>query len=204
MFSAAHVERGFGFRFTSERRQYAGQGSGFGQDLSSPNRRVRRRRERRNGCELARTPVGHGESLRIRTTGLESKSERGTYCRRVDAAYIRQRSDSCTNDRQPATEILARLRKLYRPAGCANFTDILGSHYGPGIESSERNGWGQWHRADHDGIGMDCTVATGTGFVGQYPPAVQGLYESTERLRTICCYFFTMFPTATCCIQAKR
>jgi alpha-glucuronidase len=27
-------------------------------------------------------------------------------------------------------------------------TDITGSHYGPNIESSERNGWGQWHRAD--------------------------------------------------------
>ncbi len=64
------------------------------------------------------------------------------------------------------------------PLGTQTLTDILGSHYGPGIESSEHNGWGQWHRADHDGIGMDRTVATGTGFVGQYPAAVQGVYES--------------------------
>jgi len=35
------------------------------------------------------------------------------------------------------------------------------------VESSERNGWGQWHRADRDGVGMDRTVATGTGYVGQ-------------------------------------
>jgi alpha-glucuronidase len=53
------------------------------------------------------------------------------------------------------------------PLGAQTLTDILGSHYGPGIESSERNGWGQWHRADHDGIGMDRSMATGTGFVGQ-------------------------------------
>ena len=51
------------------------------------------------------------------------------------------------------------------PLGAGTLTDIIGVHYGPGIESSERNGWGQWHRADGTGIGMDRTAATGTGFV---------------------------------------
>jgi alpha-glucuronidase len=64
------------------------------------------------------------------------------------------------------------------PLGAGTLTNILGSHYGPGIESSEKNGWGQWHRADHEGIGMDRTIATGTGFIGQYSPAVQKLYET--------------------------
>jgi alpha-glucuronidase len=64
------------------------------------------------------------------------------------------------------------------PLGAGTLTDILGPHYGPGIESSERNGWGQWHRADHDGIGMDRTVATGTGYIGQYRPPVAAAYES--------------------------
>ncbi len=63
------------------------------------------------------------------------------------------------------------------PLGAGTLTNILGNHYDPGPESSEENGWGQWHRADHAGIGMDRTVATGTGFIGQYPPAVQKLYE---------------------------
>lgn len=58
------------------------------------------------------------------------------------------------------------------PLGVGGLTDITGSHYGPGIESSERNGWGQWHRADSKGIGMDRTAATGTGYIAQYPPAV--------------------------------
>ena len=66
------------------------------------------------------------------------------------------------------------------PLGTQTLTDILASHYGPGIESSERNGWGQWHRADHEGIGMDRTVATGTGYAGQYPPAIRDLYESVQ------------------------
>jgi alpha-glucuronidase len=64
------------------------------------------------------------------------------------------------------------------PLGAGTLTDIIGVHYGPAIESSEHNGWGQWHRADAKGIGMDRTVATGTGFIGQYRPAVARMYES--------------------------
>ena len=66
------------------------------------------------------------------------------------------------------------------PLGLGTLTDILHSHYGPGIESSERNGWGQWIRADHEGIGMDRTVATGTGYIGQYSPEVAQMYESLK------------------------
>jgi alpha-glucuronidase len=66
------------------------------------------------------------------------------------------------------------------PLGAGTLTDIIGVHYGSGIESSERNGWGQWHRADQQGIGMDRTVATGTGFIGEYAPPVARQYESLE------------------------
>jgi len=62
--------------------------------------------------------------------------------------------------------------------GMGTLTDIVGPHYGPGIESSERNGWGQWHRADGRGVGMDRTTATGTGFIAQFPPAVAAQFES--------------------------
>jgi alpha-glucuronidase len=67
------------------------------------------------------------------------------------------------------------------PLGAGTLTNILVNHYDPGPESSEENGWGQWHRADHQGIGMDRTVATGTGYIGQYPPEVQTFYESLAR-----------------------
>jgi alpha-glucuronidase len=63
------------------------------------------------------------------------------------------------------------------PLGAGTLTNIVGNHYDPGPESSEGNGWGQWHRADHQGIGMDRTMATGTGYIGQYPPEVQNIYE---------------------------
>ncbi|HEY7055447.1 MAG TPA: alpha-glucuronidase family glycosyl hydrolase [Vicinamibacterales bacterium] len=64
------------------------------------------------------------------------------------------------------------------PLGLQTLTDIVGNHYGVAVEASERNGWGQWHRADEKGVGMDRTVVTGTGYVGQYRPAVRRLYES--------------------------
>lgn len=66
------------------------------------------------------------------------------------------------------------------PLGLQTLTDIVGNHYGVNVEASERNGWGQWHRADEQGVGMDRTVATGTGFIGQYSPAVSKVYESLE------------------------
>ncbi len=66
------------------------------------------------------------------------------------------------------------------PLGTQTLTGIAGSHYGPNIEASERNGWGQWHRDDAQGIGMDRTVATGTGYAGQYPPEVAKMYESLD------------------------
>ena len=74
------------------------------------------------------------------------------------------------------------------PLGAGGLTDIIqgpngavGNHYGEGIESSERNGWGQWHRADENGIGMDRTSVTGTGYIAQYPPEVASTYESLQK-----------------------
>ncbi|HXC96248.1 MAG TPA: alpha-glucuronidase family glycosyl hydrolase [Edaphobacter sp.] len=64
--------------------------------------------------------------------------------------------------------------------GIGTLTNILGYHFGPGIESAEHNGWGQWFRADATGIGMDRTVATGTGYIGQYPPELAKVYEDVN------------------------
>jgi len=66
------------------------------------------------------------------------------------------------------------------PLGLQTLTDIVGNHYGVTVEASERNGWGQWHKADSKGVGFDRTVATGTGFLGQYSAAVMKLYETIE------------------------
>ena len=78
--------------------------------------------------------------------------------------------------------------------GVGGLTDITGPHYGPGIESSERNGWGQWHRADEHGIGMDRTVATGTGYTAQYSPPVAREYESLKDCPDALLLFFHHVP----------
>ena len=80
------------------------------------------------------------------------------------------------------------------PLGTQTLTDITGSHYGPNVEASERNGWGQWHRDDAQGIGMDRSVATGTGFAGQYPTAVAKMYESLATTPDDLLLFFHHVP----------
>jgi alpha-glucuronidase len=80
------------------------------------------------------------------------------------------------------------------PLGLGTLTNITGPHYGPAPDSAENNGWGQWLRADHAGIGMDRTIATGTGFIGQYSPAVQKLYESLAATPDELVLFFHHVP----------
>ncbi|HVI78569.1 MAG TPA: alpha-glucuronidase, partial [Candidatus Acidoferrum sp.] len=80
------------------------------------------------------------------------------------------------------------------PLGVGTLTNITGPHYGPGIESSEGNGWGQWHRGDHQGIGMDRTVATGTGYTAQYGPEVAQRYESLKSTPDELLLFFHHVP----------
>ncbi|HEX4007894.1 MAG TPA: alpha-glucuronidase family glycosyl hydrolase [Acidobacteriaceae bacterium] len=70
--------------------------------------------------------------------------------------------------------------KYTGPLGLQTLTNITGPHYGPAPQSQEENGWGQWIRAQKDGVGMDRTPATGTGFIGQYPPEVARMYESLK------------------------
>ena len=80
------------------------------------------------------------------------------------------------------------------PLGAGTLTDIIRVHYGPGIESSERNGWGQWHRANGQGIGMDRTVATGTGFTAQYIPILGAQFESLASTPDELLLFFHHVP----------
>lgn len=80
------------------------------------------------------------------------------------------------------------------PLGAGTLTNILGSHYGPGVGSAEHNGWGQWFRGEHDGVGMDRTMATGTGYVGQYSPEVQKEFETRAATPDDLLLFFHHVP----------
>jgi alpha-glucuronidase len=80
------------------------------------------------------------------------------------------------------------------PLGLQTLTDIVGNHYGVAVEASERNGWGQWHRADKTGVGMDRTVKTGTGFTGQYSAPVAAMYENLATCPDDLVLFFHHVP----------
>ncbi len=80
------------------------------------------------------------------------------------------------------------------PLGLQTLTNIVGNHYDPGPQSADGNGWGQWIRADHAGVGMDRTVATGTGFTGQYAPMVAAEYESLQTCPDNLLLFFHHVP----------
>ncbi|QAY61991.1 alpha-glucuronidase [Xylanimonas allomyrinae] len=69
-----------------------------------------------------------------------------------------------------------------------------GSHYGPSPDGYEYSPWGTYHFADRDGIGVDRTRATGTGFTGQYPAPWCDVYESLETCPDELLLFFHHVP----------
>jgi alpha-glucuronidase len=80
------------------------------------------------------------------------------------------------------------------PLGLQTLTDIVGNHYGVAVEASERNGWGQWHRADHQGVGIDRTTSTGTGYIGQYRPQIASIFENLTTCPDDLLLFFHHVP----------
>jgi alpha-glucuronidase len=67
-------------------------------------------------------------------------------------------------------------------------------HYGPNVDGYEYAKWGTYHYADRDGIGVDRTVATGTGFAGQYHSPNSERYESRESCPDELLLFFHHVP----------
>jgi alpha-glucuronidase len=80
-------------------------------------------------------------------------------------------------------EMLLKSWRVYEsytgPLGVGTLTDAAHSNYGPNIEARSA-GWSPWHNADENGLGLDRTVATGTGFIGQYRAPLAERFESLE------------------------
>ena len=69
-----------------------------------------------------------------------------------------------------------------------------GHHYGPDVDGYEYTPWGTYHFADRDGVGVDRTRATGTGFTGQYPQPWSQVYESRQTCPDELLLFFHHVP----------
>ncbi|MCX5268780.1 alpha-glucuronidase [Streptomyces sp. NBC_00199] len=69
-----------------------------------------------------------------------------------------------------------------------------GHHYGPGVDGYEYSPWGTYHFADRDGIGVDRSSATGTGYAAQYAGPWAELYESPDSCPDELLLFFHHVP----------
>lgn len=67
-------------------------------------------------------------------------------------------------------------------------------HYGPDVDGYEYDRWGTYHFADREGIGVDRTLATGTGYTGQYSQARFQEYEETGSCPDELLLFFHHVP----------
>ncbi|MEV6301180.1 alpha-glucuronidase [Actinoplanes sp. NPDC051861] len=76
----------------------------------------------------------------------------------------------------------------------AGFMVRPGHHYGPDVDGYEYTPWGTYHFADRDGVGVDRTRATGTGFTGQYPRPWSDRYESPDTCPDELLLFFHHVP----------
>ncbi len=69
-----------------------------------------------------------------------------------------------------------------------------GHHYGPNIDGYEYSKWGTYHFADREGMGVDRTVETGTGYTSQYFPPNAEKYNSLETCPDELLLFFHHVP----------
>jgi len=66
--------------------------------------------------------------------------------------------------------------------------------YGPDVDGYEYSPWGTYHYADRDGIGVDRTLETGTGYVMQYNAPVSDMYNNLETCPDELLLFFHHVP----------
>ncbi|MEV5340637.1 alpha-glucuronidase [Streptomyces sp. NPDC052676] len=69
-----------------------------------------------------------------------------------------------------------------------------GHHYGPSVDGYEYSPWGTYHFADRDGVGVDRSRATGTGYAAQYAKPWSELYESPDTCPDELLLFFHHVP----------
>ncbi|MDR2973182.1 MAG: hypothetical protein LBV00_00500 [Propionibacteriaceae bacterium] len=80
-------------------------------------------------------------------------------------------------------QIILGSRALYESYTAPNGVGFMvtpGSHYGPSVDGYEYSPWGTYHFADREGIGVDRTRASGSGYTGQYHQPWADLFESVE------------------------
>lgn len=111
--------------------------------------------------------------------------------------WIRQTFDLSQEDENILFGIMADSRLVYE-----NYTSPLGvgwmvkpnHHYGPDVDGYEYDRWGTYHFADRDGIGVDRSDKTGTGYAVLYNEPNASTYNNLESCPDELLLFFHHVP----------
>lgn len=87
----------------------------------------------------------------------------------------------------------ATYEKYTAPLG-VGFMVQPGHHYGPSVDGYEYSPWGTYHFADRDGVGVDRSRATGTGYAAQYAKPWSETYETPDTCPDELLLFFHHVP----------
>ena len=111
--------------------------------------------------------------------------------------WVRASVTSDEKDSELITKMLLSSRDIYE-----SYTSPLGVgwmvvphyHYGVDIDGYEYSPWGTYHYSDCHGMGVDRTVATGTGYTSQYAPENADMYENIDTCPEELLLFFHHVP----------
>lgn len=106
-------------------------------------------------------------------------------------------STSLKQTKEIIFDILATSNETYKnytaPLG-VGFMVVPHYHYGVSINGYEYDRWGTYHFADRNGVGVDRTAKTGTGFTKMYAPKVAARYEDPKSTPKDLLLFFHHLP----------
>lgn len=114
----------------------------------------------------------------------------------VTRQWIRLTYGLSEADENALTDLLMNSRHVYEkynaPLGIG-WMVVPHEHYGPSPDGYEFDLWGTYHKADRNAVGIDRT-ASGTGYILQYPEALQKLYGTPETCPDEYKLFFHRLP----------
>ena len=164
---------------------------------SAPRRHGRRRRNVGRRRDWLGSPLAMANLYAFGRLAWNPDLSPDRHRRRMDATDLRQRPQvvvstivrQCSSHRWPTYE------SYTGPLGMQTLTDITGPPLRPQHRSQSSATAGASGTAPtSDGIGMDRTVATGTGYIGQYPPGWRPMYESLATCPDDLLLFFHHVP----------
>ncbi len=114
----------------------------------------------------------------------------------IVSQWIRLTWDFTAEERETLARWMLSSRRIYE-----KYTAPLGlgwmitphTHYGPNPSGYEYDLWGTYHRASHSAVGIDRTE-NGTGYLLQYPPALQARYRDPASCPDLLLLFFHRLP----------